>query len=82
MSARTKTRTEYAPMGLTKEGRWRPITSSRCSTPEAAGVALEGYKAIMEKLYKGKGGPKAYKVMKRTVTITMTEWEDLAEIDI
>lgn len=76
MSARTNTRTEYAPMGLTKEGVWRPLGSARFPSLQVAQDAMKEYVAYMERLGDKFGRPRAYKVMKRTVSLTVTEWEE------
>ena len=68
---------EYAPHGLTAQGKWRPITLARFRSQEAAERCLEEHKkdcAANPFIFKG---CEAYKVMKRTVVTTIGEWEDV-----
>lgn len=77
MKTRTNITTEYVPCGLTAQGKWRPITVARFRSLEAADRALEEHKkdcAANPRIFQG---CEAYKIMKRTVVTTISEWEDV-----
>ena len=78
MKTRTHIETEYAPHGLTAQGMWRPLSVARYRSQETAERALEEHKKICENPRIAKfRGCKEYKVMKRTVVTTISEWEDV-----
>ena len=78
MKSNTNIKTEYAPCGLTTQGRWRRIDPLAIfATQEHAEKALEEHKENCAKHPNIFKGCKEYKVMKRTVITTLTEWEDV-----
>lgn len=77
MNTKTNIAIEYAPLGLTAQGRWRPLCIGRFRSQEPAEKALEEYKANHARLPKIYEGCKEYKVMKRTVITTISEWENV-----
>ena len=79
MKSNTNIVIEYAPLGLTAQGKWRPIISalSRFRTQEQAERALEEHKKQCAAHPRYFEGCKEYKIMKRTVISTISEWEDV-----
>lgn len=75
IATKTNIRTEYAGMGLTLNGFWKPVT------PKAA-TAADAEKYLKEYLYDVERYPELYtsyeeyKVMKRTVITTTEDWSD------
>lgn len=85
MKTRTNITTEYAPCGLTTRGKWRPLTvfspifgsaPAVCRSKEEAERTLEEIKETHDKNPKVYKGCKDFKVMKRTVVITISELEE------
>lgn len=76
MKSNTNIRTEYCPMGLTKEGNWRPVTLGRLASKEQAENYLKEHQADVKRLPNVFTGYEAYKIAKHTVITTITEWED------
>ena len=77
MKTRTEIQTEYAPCGVLASGKSRPLSIARYRSKETAERALEEYKGIHAKYPKIDGGCVEYKIMKRTVITTISEWEDV-----
>lgn len=73
MKTRTEITTEYAPCLLTKEGRWRPLTTARYRSELEAERYIEIWKKIP-----GAQGEKC-QVKKRTVVVTIEEWQDITK---
>lgn len=76
MRSRTDISIEYAPCGLTAQGTWRRLNIFNFPSQETAERALEEYKESFAKIRNSYPGYEAYKVMKRTVVVTLGEWED------
>lgn len=79
MKTRTNIRTEYTIHGLTSKGAWRPVTLLRFASEAAAEKALEEYKKSCAMNYSIFKDCKEYKIMKRTVVTTISEWEGIGE---
>lgn len=86
MKTITNIETEYAPCGLTAKGKWRPLTvfssifgsaKAICRSKETAERELEEIKEAHAKNPKIYKGCKDFKIMKRTVVFTISEWEDV-----
>ena len=72
--ARTTTTTEYALCTMRPDGTWRAIGNTRYESRESAERARADYEERAKY-----GSFTAYvgsKVMRREVTITVTEWEE------
>ena len=80
MKTNTIIKIEYTPCGLTAQGRWRPISAlARFSSQKAAERALEEHKKDCAKHPRYFQGCKEYKIMKRTVITTISEWGDVEQ---
>ena len=80
MKSKTHIETEYTPHGKTSSGTWRPVTMRRFRSLKSASRFLEEYKqdrAAFPMLYESFGISEEYKIMKRTVITTISEWEDV-----
>lgn len=79
MQSRTIIETEYAPCGLTKEGKWRSFAPSLrpYRNYERAKEELERCKKKVENNPFYPKDCKEFRVMKRTVITTISEWEDV-----
>lgn len=78
MKSNTTIKTEYAPCGLTAQGKWRPISGlARFATQEHAEHYLEEHKKNCAAHPRYFQGCEQYKIMKHTVITTITEWEDV-----
>lgn len=73
---KSTTKTEYAPHGLTAQGKWRTLTSQRFTSAQLAEARLEEYKQDCKNLPNLYEPYQEYKVMKRTVVITISEWDE------
>ena len=73
---KTRTKTEFAVMGLQPDGTWRMLASKFSNAvyaQEHLGTYASGTKNLPD-LYPAYVD---YKIAKRTVTTTFTEWEDV-----
>ena len=73
---KTQTKTQFAVMALNPDGTWRTLSKS-CANAVDAQQYLGEYISDTEKfpdLYQAYAD---YKIAKRTVTTTFTEWEDI-----
>lgn len=74
---KTITKTEIAVMGLMPDGKWRAVTSKRF------GNVVDAQDYIGEYIKDAERHPNVfpafaeYKIAKRTVTTTFTDWEDV-----
>ena len=73
---RTSTSTEFAVMGLKPDGTWRKL-SQRFGNVVAAQQYLGEYISDTEQHPEIYTAYADYKIAKRTVTTTFTEWEDV-----
>lgn len=77
MKTRTEKRTEYAPCRRTPSGTWRPVTLARFRSRKE-----------VERFLKKAGNPYAslpaedFKIMQRTVIVTLSEWKDCSEVKV
>ena len=72
----TRTRAEFAVMGLKPDGTWRTLGrpyADVISAQEYLGGYIDDTKQYPD-IYADYAG---YKIAKRTVTTTFTEWEDI-----
>ena len=74
---RTATETEYKVFGLTPSGTWRGIMSGWFRSLEMAERFVSERRAADAKRAQGTEVCKDYKIKKRTVSSTATEWEDV-----
>lgn len=73
---KTRTHTEIAVMGLKPDGTWRTL-SPRFSSVVAAQEYLGEYINDAERLPDVFTAYPEYKIAKRTVTRTFSDWEDI-----
>ena len=73
---RTETKTQFAVMGLKPDGTWRTL-SKTCGNEPAAQQYLGEYIKETERFPDIFTAYADYKIAKRTVTTTFTEWEDV-----
>ena len=71
MATKTETVTRYAPFIQHRSGKWCKIQPFTSRSKAEAECYIEEFKRRNPYMGKVK-----YKVMRRTVTITATEWED------
>lgn len=72
MKTNTEIYTEYVPCRKTKIGTWRPITTARYRSK------LEAERRIERELsLPGAAPSEDYKVMQRTVVVTLSAWANL-----
>jgi hypothetical protein len=81
MKTRTEIHTEYVPTAKTANGSWRPITVARFRSQKQVERYLEENKITLSACRKVtpedfKTGEN-YKIMKRTVITTISEWEEV-----
>ena len=74
MKTKTETVTQYAPFIQHRSGKWCKIQPFTSRSKEEAEHYIAESKRCNPYIGKAK-----YKVMRRTVTITTTEWEDVEE---
>jgi DNA-binding XRE family transcriptional regulator len=67
------TETVYKVFGLTSSGAWRTISPGTFRSLTMAEIYVEEHQAGA----KGHPGCQDYKIMKRTITSTVTEWADV-----
>lgn len=73
MKTNTEIRTEYAGMGRKADGTWKKITPAR--NPAEAQKELQEYMSEVERYPDLFTKYEEYKVAKRTVITTYSEWE-------
>lgn len=78
MTQKTTTKTEYALCRQRKDGNWYPVNVTRYGSRIEAERAKEEYEKLAKMI------PGSYysdwadgKVMKRLVTVTTTDWEEV-----
>lgn len=78
MNTKTEIATDYAPFRKTKSGKWRKLEPFWFYRSEKlAKMELEKIKEADKIARFPSEAPSEYKIMKRTVITTISEWEDL-----
>lgn len=72
---KTYTKTEYQAFYKKSDGTWRPIPSMNYTKPELVQYKIEDHNQLAKQHPTIMDYIEDYKIMKRTVTTTYTDWE-------